>query len=176
MMPLKIGELAYHLGHEIGLAKQPCARRLVRNRHPGPSNTATVPVSAMRCAFSAMEPRRAWKDDTFKLRHAVSFSGGSPILLPKEAGVGEAGAQHPFVAGDDGAIVFGLDICDHDKAGRRPIGLSLELRRNSAGACAWPSAAPREAVHEALVDGAHPHYRPFNETSVFSVTANRSEG
>ena len=59
------------------------------------------------------------EDDTLPAPADDSSSLHRLILIPEEPRIGEAGAQHPFVAGnDDGAIVFGLDISDHDEAGR----------------------------------------------------------
>ena len=64
-----------------------------------------------------MEPRRAWKTTPFQ-RWQVFLQRLARILVPEEAGVGEAGAQHPLVASaDDGATVRCLGIGDHDERG-----------------------------------------------------------
>ena len=42
------------------------------------------------------------EDHALKLRQSVDQLYASLVLLPEEAGIGEAGAQHPLVAGDDG--------------------------------------------------------------------------
>ena len=58
------------------------------------------------------------------------------VGVPEEFGVGQAGPQHPLVAGDDGlAAIGGLHIGDHQEAvGQAAIGLRAARNISDASA------------------------------------------
>ena len=70
--------------------------------------------------------------DVVQRRHAA-FQPGLAVQVPEMPGIGEAGAQHAFVAGDDGrAAVLGLDVGDEGEPGRG-LAVGGAQRRSSAG-------------------------------------------
>jgi hypothetical protein len=85
------------------------------------------------------------------------------VLVPEEAGVGEAGAQHALVSGNDRRpAIRCLDVGDDDEEGSR----GTVLRHQREILLVRPHrhlADARGQVHERLVDPPEQRNRPFDE-------------
>ena len=119
MTPLQFGELADHARYQVGFRQRGATGRFGgvgadqggdRLRQGGqPANAVAlgaqfgVECHLVQCGDAGFQP-------------------GLAIQVPEMAGIGKAGAENAFVAGDDdGAIVVGLDIGDEAR--------TTELRR-----------------------------------------------
>ena len=173
--PLQFGELADHASRQIGLGEVHCSLRqsvqfsvvipakggiqsyklraaalghrlrggstgrgvkLLREEHREPLHPLDLVVNAAELVVI---------DALFQRLDPV-FEPDLAVLVPEEAGVGEPGAQHALVAGDDGlAAVFGQIVGDEQKMWRRPASRDKH-RKNISDARASPSARPRAAT------------------------------
>ena len=89
------------------------------------------------------------------------------ILLPEEARVPQAGAEHALVAGDDGGtLVRRLDVGDGDEEGRQRAVGALKNEVLLVGPHRGDEDLGRKG-HEALVDPAEERHGPLGEALQF---------
>ena len=89
-----------------------------------------------------------------------------PVLVPEEFGIGEAGPQHPLIAGKDHrvAVRIGQPVADHDKPG-------LQRAISASGRQIFLMRADRRLQnlvrqrHEAVLDGAEQRRWPFDKAA-----------
>ena len=172
---LQLGELADHLGDQIGLGKLGGAlgeRRIGRHQRRDLARQPLQPPDALAlCAELLVE------DDGVELGQALG-KRGLEVGLPEIAGVGQARTNDALIAGDDRlAAVAGLDIGDQDEAvGEPALGAGSAL---GGGAAVVRAAVEHEAFlvgadggaddlgrdsEEILVEGADMDHRPFDQS------------
>ncbi len=157
---LQLGELADHLGREVGLG-QP--RRLLGQRRVRADMRGDLPRQRGDALHAlALSAELLVEADGVQLLEPLLELHGL-VRLPEEAGVGEAGADDAGVAGDDRrAAVLRLGVGRAMKRlARRPdFGsrtTSISGWRGSSGA--RPPAAPREL----LLEAPHQRHAAFDE-------------
>ncbi len=159
---LQLGELADHAGGQIGLGEDRGALgevwigadecRDVARQHAHPLHPVILRAELVV------------EDDLAQLRHAV-LEHHLAVLVPEELGVGEPRADHALIAGDDRrAAILGLEIGDHDEA----VGEVVAAPEREAFLMRLHRGCEHlgRHVHEALVECAHQHHRPFGEAGI----------
>jgi hypothetical protein len=96
------------------------------------------------------------------------FEGDFAVLVPEEAGVGEAGAEHTLVTGGDGLAAVGSDVVGHEEETRRRRSVGVEageifLVRAHRGRQHLGRQAIGQWPHKIGVDRAHQHDRVFDQ-------------
>ena len=106
---LQLGKLADHPGREVGLGEPRGTGGAlgVGAGHVGGESSRRA--SRCACALSSTLPSLAWKTRSASASTRV-VERDLAVLVPEEAGVGEARAQHALVAGDDGLAVVGVRL------------------------------------------------------------------
>ena len=113
---LQFRKLADHAGDEVGLGQfgRPvgqCLAGIDQGRDPLGQTAQPVHPLPLGAEFGVV-------GDVIQRRHPA-FQRRLAVQVPEMAGVGEPGAQHAFVTGDDGgAAILGLDIGGEDEPGR----------------------------------------------------------
>ncbi len=112
---LQLGELAHHAGHEVGLGEMGAAlgRGQLGFRQAGRlGDLGRQLLEADRLVVH--RPQAFLEDDRLQLLHPVGQSH-LLIFLEEEAGVGQAGFQHPLVAVADDVDVVLAAVADGDE-------------------------------------------------------------
>ena len=156
---LQLGELADHLGQEIGLGEP---RRALRLLDVGADQRRQLAASrSMRSMRSALRAELLVEDDVLELRQPL-FERRLQIGLVEELRIRQPRADDALVAGDDGRAAVGrLDVGDEDEA----VGERLALAHHEAflvGADGGADHLGRD-LEERLLERAHQHHRPFDE-------------
>ena len=159
--PLQFRELVDHLAGEVGFRQFARDTRLfgIRTGHEGRERLGELADPhglVVNCAELRVE------DDLLQFRQAARQRLFA-ILIPEEARIGEAGAQHALIAVDDClAAIFRFKVRDHDEA-RRQLAMCVMQREiflvRAHRACQhflWHG-------HELVVDKTHQRHGPFDE-------------
>ncbi len=158
---LELGELADHLGDEVGLGE---AGGALRERRVGAHARREVLRQGGDAGDAlALRPELLVEDDGVELGQPV-FQAGRLVGLPEELRVREPRPDHPLVAGGDRlAAVGGHEVRDQDE-GRRQV-LGAALAQHEALLVRPDGRADRLGgdVEEGLVERAHQHHRPLHE-------------
>ena len=111
---LQLGELAHHVGHEVGLGQLRGQVGLL-----GQARVAQLAGNALGDGAHALHALALGAelvviDHLAQPVHARG-QGLLAVLVEEELGVGQARAHHAFVAADDGAGILGADVADHQE-------------------------------------------------------------